>query len=96
MERDIKVKYGKTKFFYDESINPIIMGDDIKIPGQECGTTTLVKIALRKLSEEFDRFISECLNEGETIKQPSKQAIMRARGCLPPYCKNSFKKKDKK
>jgi hypothetical protein len=55
----------------------------------------ILLIAIKSLSEEFDRFIGECLNEDGSIKLPSKQAIMRAKGCLPDYCKHSYKKKEK-
>ena len=57
------------------------MNEDIKI----------IEISLRKISEAFDEFVNECTTEDGNTKQPSYQAIMKARGCLPPYCKHSFK-----
>jgi hypothetical protein len=46
----------------------------------------ILEIALRKLSEEFDRFIGKV--EDGTLKEGD---IKRAKACLPPYCERAFK-----
>ena len=53
----------------------------------------ILKIAIRKLSESFDEFIGSCINEEGKPKEPSYKSIMKARGFLPPYCKNALSKK---
>lgn len=55
---------------------------------------SILHTALRLMSLEFDRFINECITEDGKPKIPSYKAVMRARGYLPPYCKNSLSKKD--
>ena len=55
----------------------------------------ILEISLQKVSEAFDEFVNECTTEDGKPKQPSYQAIMKAKGFLPPYCKHSFKKATK-
>ena len=49
-------------------------------------------LALFKLSEKFDEFIAECMDENGKPIAPSHKSIMRARGYLPPSCKTALKK----
>lgn len=53
----------------------------------------VLKLALIKLSEAFDEFIDECIEPNGQPKAPGMGKIMKARGYLPPYCKNSYQKK---
>lgn len=50
------------------------------------------EIALRKLSEAFDAFVSACIDESGKPKAPTQQALAKAKGYLPPYCKNAYSK----
>jgi hypothetical protein len=50
-------------------------------------------LALRKLSEAFDRFVGACLDESGNPRMPSQQDIAKARAYLPPYCKHAYTKK---
>lgn len=50
-------------------------------------------LALRALTEAFDTFISECTDSEGSRYTPSMQAVMKARGYLPPGCANAFKPK---
>ena len=52
----------------------------------------ILELALKQLTIEFNKFIGECLN-GEEIKAPSKQALMKARACLPSNYEYGFKRK---
>jgi hypothetical protein len=52
----------------------------------------VLELALKQLTKEFDKFIGECLY-GEETKAPSKQAVMKARACLPSDCEYGFKRK---
>ena len=54
--------------------------------------TRILELSLTKLSLAFDHFISECMEDGKP-RQPTMQALMRARGYLPPYCVHAYKKK---
>jgi hypothetical protein len=47
----------------------------------------ILETALKKLSEEFDRYI-KTVESGELKKSDT----MRARACLPPYCEMAFRK----
>lgn len=49
-------------------------------------------VALRKLSEAFDRFVGACMDANGKPKAPSPQELAKARGYLPPYCANAYKK----
>jgi len=51
------------------------------------------ELALRKLSEAFDRFVGACMDESGKSKAPSVQELAKARGYLPPYCQNAYKKR---
>jgi hypothetical protein len=52
----------------------------------------VIDIALRKIAEEFDRFVSACMDERGDPKAPAYKDLMRARGYLPPYCENALTK----
>ena len=64
---------------------------DVKLDEKE-NDIYVLETALKKLSLAFDEFISECL-DGAKQKAPDYRAIMKARGYLPPYCKNAYAKK---
>lgn len=49
--------------------------------------------ALRHMSLALDELISGCIDENDNIVAPSRRDIMRARGCLPKYCKMSLEGK---
>ncbi len=53
----------------------------------------ILKLALRSLSLAFDHFISETLDENGKPKIPDIRAISKARGYLPEYCVNSYRRK---
>lgn len=55
----------------------------------------ILELSLRKLSEAFDELISACQDEDGKAKSPSQQAMMKAKGALPPHCKNALAKKEK-
>lgn len=46
----------------------------------------ILKIAIERLSENFNKFIGACLDENGNAKTPTRQDIMSARGCLPHRC----------
>ena len=54
---------------------------------------TVDLLAIKKLSEAFDAFVDACLDENGKPKAPDRKAILKAKACLPPYCKHSFKRK---
>ena len=53
----------------------------------------ILKLALIKLSEAFDELVSECLDEDGKPQQPDHRALAKARGYLPPFCKNAYENK---
>ena len=55
-------------------------------------TDTILKIALEKLTKEFDNFISCCIEDGKPVA-PKNGDIMKARACMPDGAKNSFGKR---
>ena len=57
--------------------------------------TEILEIALCKLSEAFDRLVSDCIDDKGNPRQPDRKTIMQSRACLPPSCENAFKKKDR-
>ena len=52
----------------------------------------ILEESLKALSLAFDEFVTEC-SDNNIPKCPSNQALAKARGCLPPYCINAYKKK---
>ncbi len=52
----------------------------------------ILELSIKKLSEAFDRFIGECMEDGQA-KQPTQSALMKARAYLPPDSTHSFSKK---
>jgi hypothetical protein len=52
-------------------------------------------IAINAITDEFDLFISSCIDEQGKPKQPSMRDLMRARGCLPARCANTLHKEKK-
>lgn len=54
----------------------------------------ILGIAIRKLTEAFDNFISSCMDEHGNPVQPNYRSLMRARSCLPNWCKNTLVKGD--
>jgi hypothetical protein len=56
----------------------------------------ILEISLKKLTEEFDKFILECMDEDGKPKIPSYKALARARGCIPSHYESAHKKGDKK
>ena len=53
---------------------------------------TVLKLSVKKLSEQFDTFIGECIDQDNKPKAPTYKSLMRARGYLPSYCKNTLNK----
>lgn len=51
----------------------------------------ILEIAIKHLSEQFDKFIAQCIDINGKPVAPTYKDIMRARGYLPPYCKMSLK-----
>ncbi len=54
----------------------------------------ILELSIKKLSEAFNELIGECVDKDGKPKQPTTQAIMKARGYLPMYCEYAFKKKN--
>lgn len=50
----------------------------------------ILEFALRAMERSTDEFISSCLDEQGKIKAPDRRAIMRIRGMLPKWCKNTL------
>lgn len=48
------------------------------------------KKIIKTISARFSDFIGECMDENGQPKAPSKQALMRARGYLPPTVRYSL------
>jgi len=46
----------------------------------------MLEIALKKLSLAFDSFVADCIDKAGRPKAPDCKSLMRARGCLLPYC----------
>lgn len=55
--------------------------------------TEVLEIALRRMSLALNELVMECLNIDGSAKAPSRQAIMRACGLLPPYCSQTLSKR---
>lgn len=53
----------------------------------------ILTLTIEKLSNQFDQFIGACLDENGNVHAPTNSDIMKARACLPSYCKHAFKKK---
>jgi hypothetical protein len=56
-------------------------------------TGDIDELALRKLSEAFDRFVGACMDEHGKPRAPTVQDLAKARGYLPPYCEHAYKKR---
>ena len=52
----------------------------------------ILELSITNLSEAFDEFIGACLDESGNPRQPTIQALMKAKAYLPTYCRNSFKR----
>lgn len=74
-------------------------GSDMHVVGGETPTKEIDKmvleLSLRFMSEAFNDFVTECMSDEGEPKMPTKQALMKARGFLPPYCSQSYKRKVK-
>jgi len=72
------------------------------ISPEECRTidaqadVRILEIAVGAVSDQFNLFIGECMDENGKPKAPSMQALMRARAILPPRCEHAFQPKVKK
>jgi len=55
--------------------------------------SAILKLAIDKLSLAFDEFISACIDESGDTVAPSAQSLAKARGYLPPDCRNAYKKR---
>lgn len=53
----------------------------------------ILELTIKKLSEAFDEFVGSCLDENGKPKAPDYRAIMKARGCLPPYFEHALSKR---
>jgi hypothetical protein len=62
----------------------------------DLGPMNIDLIALKCLTEAFDRFIGECMDENGKPKEPSRQALMKARACLPPSARHTLTKPKEK
>jgi len=52
----------------------------------------ILELSLREMTLALDALITECSgNDGASVA-PDKKSLMRYRGLLPAYCKNSFKR----
>lgn len=52
----------------------------------------ILRLAVIKLNNTLDNLISDCLDENEEPKAPSKKTLMKSRGYLSPHCKNALSK----
>lgn len=48
-------------------------------------------LTIATITKSFDEFVGECMEDGEP-KAPAKKSLMRARGYLPAWCKNTLVK----
>jgi len=54
----------------------------------------ILKIAIDKLTDQFNTLIGECIDENGNPKAPSNKSLAIARACLPLRCSNSYKLKE--
>ena len=52
----------------------------------------ILQAGLKVMSTALDTLITECYTSDGKPKEPSRQALMRARGLLPPYCEMALGK----
>lgn len=52
----------------------------------------ILELALRAVSLALDALAAECTDAEGKPKAPSKQALMRAKAMLPPYCEQALSK----
>ncbi len=70
-------------------------GESFASGGMNTIKIEMLERSLRALSNAFDELVTECSDRNWQPRQPGHRAIMKARGYLPPYCKNSYNKKMK-
>jgi hypothetical protein len=56
----------------------------------------VLEAAIRIVSDHFNTFIGQCLDENGKPKAPSMGDLMKARACLPAHCEYAFQPKEKK
>lgn len=52
----------------------------------------VLELALKQMSLALDALVAECTDDAGQPNKPSKKALMRARGMLPPYCSMALAK----
>lgn len=74
----------------DETLRDFVLEINREM-GIEVGqpNSTILFHALKVMSKALDELVTECQND----EGPSKQAVAKARGYLPPYCENAYVKK---
>lgn len=55
--------------------------------------TVVLELSIRAMSKAFNEFIGKCLDAEGKPKQPTIQAMMKARGHLPPYCDKALSRR---
>ena len=63
------------------------------MPEANSDEVAVLEIALKVLSTRFDEFVSACLDAEGKPAAPARKDVMRARACLPPYCKYALTNK---
>jgi hypothetical protein len=56
----------------------------------------LLEHAIRAVTDHFNDFIGQCMDENGKPKAPSMGDLMKARACLPTRCPHAFVPKEKK
>jgi hypothetical protein len=52
----------------------------------------ILELSLKVITERLDMLVGACLDSDGKVKKPDTRDVMQARGYLPNYCKNAFKK----
>jgi hypothetical protein len=56
----------------------------------------LLQHAVHALTDHFNEFIGQCMDENGKPKAPAMGELMKARACLPARCEHAFQPKEKK
>lgn len=55
----------------------------------------VLRSVVKQLTLTFNEFISACMDADNNPVAPTKQALYKARGCLPIWCENTMIKEKK-
>lgn len=60
---------------------------------QQAADAQVQRAAVRVMTKALDDLVSACMNGDGTLRPPDRASLMRARGLLPAYCKNTLQPK---